>query len=232
MLKETFLPQLLRTAGTRWWQQHVGRDWDAYLVEEGVRPLVAYLGVSCAATPLHGGTEADLCIEVAHGHIPDRRGDGARFGGFDRLEVTLDGHAAPIATWTCLWYWLTFTPGAVPAFVGAPPPGLLPRDPQLPQAPVRPDDSAAEPVAEFTWTARESDLNEHVFFMAYLERGQNALADAGLRGAYGTTEVWYGQPAFAGQRMAVAVDRQDPGSAVVAIRRADTGTSCARLRFS
>lgn len=231
-LKETCLPQLLRTAGTRWWHEHLGRDWDAYLAEESVRPLVAYLRISCAATSLGAGTEANLAIEVAHGHIPDWRGNGARFGGFDRLQVTVDGHAAPVATWVCLWYWLAFEPGTVPTFVESPPPGLLRQDPQLPRVPPRPDGGSAEPVAELTWTPRESDLNEHVFFMSYLERGQNALADAGLPATYETTEIWYGQPAFSGQHMAVAVDQRDAGSVVVVIRRADTGGVCARIRFS
>lgn len=72
-------------------------------------------------------------------------------------------------------------------------------------------------------------MNSHVTFAAYVERAENALADA-QRDAASLTRVsiWFSRPSFAGELMH-SVLGDDDGALFVQFSRAQSGELCATL---
>lgn len=72
-------------------------------------------------------------------------------------------------------------------------------------------------------------MNNHVTFAAYVERAENALADAQLDAPSLTrVSIWFSRPSFAGELMH-SVLGDDDGALLVQFSRAQSGELCATL---
>jgi hypothetical protein len=96
--------------------------------------------------------------------------------------------------------------------------------------PARPDASSGSAAEHrFRWALRETDMNNHVTFAAYLERAENALADAQLDAASpDRASIWFSRPSFAGELMR-SVICDDDGAFLVRFMREQSGELCATL---
>jgi hypothetical protein len=135
-----------------------------------------------------------------------------------------------VAEWSCDWLWLDLRSGGTAGFLRYPPRNLDVDLVELDRPDRRPDVAVGGGL-DFRWSRRETDLNGHVFFMCYLERAENALAD--LHGGFDADEweLWYSMPSFAGERMRLRVAERDPvAGRLGTISAADDGRLCATFR--
>lgn len=227
-IKPTSLVQPLRAAGAQWWATHTGLDWASYCNDRNLRPLVTYLATETPAKGLASGSSVHANLTIAMGRIPGRKPGTYRYGGLDRLELVTEDHQL-VASWVCLWFWLSIQDGALPGFLTDPPDDLPARQADLPSVPLAPRLTNSQERERFKWTARETDLNNHVFFLSYLDRGENALANIGCP-APAICEAWYSRPAFLGETMVVDAEKSDPPGQLLRIGRTPEDV-CAVMRF-
>jgi hypothetical protein len=200
-----------------------------YFTTHGLTPITTYaqLGRASRSTPLD--TEIELRYGATLGFVRGRQSDLLRYGGYDEVELS-DAERAPVGSWSQHWLWFSQKRGAP---LDGPAPGLdIDQTDELPPVPERPD-ATSDSVAEhrFRWALRETDINSHVTSSAYLERGENALADAQLNAASPDwARVWFSRPSFAGELM-LSVIGDDDGSFVVQFLREQSGELCATLCF-
>lgn len=204
-LKPTYLLPVLRAAGDAWWNRYPGQDWDEYCRREMLRPLVTHLRVSTPETELDQGEPIEANLSIGMGARAGR--EGHRYGGRDEMVVRARGEV--VATWSCDWLWLDFGGGDLPTFLSDPPRGLAVDLTELERPGRRPTVDGGQESA-FRWTRRETDLNNHVFFLAYLERAENAVTEADSGFEAREWEMWYSLPSFAGERMLLRLTEPDP----------------------
>jgi hypothetical protein len=216
----------LRAAGAAWWQRYPGQDWDDYCRREMVRPVVTHLRVSTPPTRLDQGEPVEITLSIGMGVLAGRSGD--RYGGHDELVVRADGQ--PVAEWSCDWLWLDLRSAGMAGFLRHPPRNLGVDLVELARPARRPDVAGGRDL-DFRWTRRETDLNGHVFFLCYLERAENALADVDHGFDANEWELWYTMPSFVGERMRLSLPERDPAAGRHgSIRAADDGRLCATFR--
>ncbi|WP_420119776.1 hypothetical protein [Micromonospora sp.] len=207
-LKPTQLVHLLDEVSAGWWRETAGLDRWSYFERHRVRAVVRYVQAYTPPVRVLPGAPLDAELAVTLG--VDRRG---WYGGHDELTLR-DADGTVVAVWTSRWTWLDAGAGARPTPRTEAPPGFGGDSPLLPELPRRPRSGGTE-TAAFTFSDRETDLNDHVFFACYLERGENALADAGVpAGRTDTSRCWYLRPAQAGQSITPAVTETAHGHVV------------------
>jgi hypothetical protein len=202
-----------------------------YVAAHGLQSIVSYFEVTRGPQPpaLDGVLELRYVREL--GYTLDRRGRSRRYGGVDAGWI-IDHAGLPLARMRQHWLWFHPERGEV---LGEPAPGFAAdeQSTELPLAPTRPNTSW-ETVAggRFRWSPRETDLNQHVTFSAYVERAENALADEKVD-TTGLTrlEAWFRQPSFLDDAMTTTVESDDDTETVTLVR-AESGTLCAVLRWS
>jgi hypothetical protein len=202
-----------------------------YVAAHGLQSIVSYCEVTRGTQPpaLDGVLELKYAREL--GYTLDRHGQTRRYGGVDTGWL-IEHAGLPLARVRNHWLWFRPERGEL---LGAPAPGFAPdeQSTELPLAPGRPVTSPETvPGGRFRWSPRETDLNQHVTYSAYIERAENALADEKVD-TTGLTrlEAWFRQPSFLDDAMTTTVE-SDEDTKTVKLVRTESGTLCAVLRWS
>lgn len=230
LLKPTVVWDLASPTLNEFWPTATGDSGNAYLDTTGVRTLLLQVAVERVTRPVPD--EHDLLVEVdtTLGALP---GDTPRYGGFDRIRLRDPDGDAVVASWTGWWLWFRAGEHGALSLLHEPAPGVIvDQDDVLPEA-VRPPRSAQPAVGtRFRWTARETDTNDHVFSLAYLERAENALADQGVdTSTLHRWHVWFQRPSFLGEAMACEIEHTTDGR-LVALRNTARDEVSAVVRAS
>ena len=157
-----------------------------------------------------------------------RQSDLRQYGGYDEIELS-DAEQAPLGWWSQHWLWFSHERGAP---LDRPAPGIeIDQTDELPPVPARPDASSASAAEHrFRWAVRETDMNNHVTFAAYLERAENALAGAQLDAASpDRASMWFRRPSFAGELVRSVIGDDE---FLVQFMREQSGELCATLCLS
>ena len=201
-----------------------------YFTTHGLTPITTYVQLERASSSAPLDTEIELDYGVTLGFVHRRQSDLRRYGGYDEIEFS-DAERVPLAWYTQHWLWFSQEHGAP---LERPAPGLeIDQTDELPPAPARPDASSGSAAEHrFRWALRETDMNNHVTFAAYLERAENALADAQLDAASpDQASMWFSRPSFAGESMRSVIGDND-GAFLVQFMRGQSGELCATLSLS
>jgi hypothetical protein len=198
-----------------------------YFTAHGLTPITTYaqLERTSGSPPLD--TEIELRYGATLGFARGRQSDLRRYGGYDEIELS-EAEQAPLGWWSQHWLWFSQEHGAP---LDRPAPGLeIAQTDELPPVPARPDPSSPSAAEHrFRWALRETDMNNHVTFAAYLERAENALADAQLDAASpDQVSIWFRRPSFAGELMRSVIGNDD-GAFLVQFMREQSGELCATL---
>lgn len=235
-LKPTAVFRLLSGALDHWWEKATGLPGPDFLEETGLRNAMVQLDIAVAPVTVHDEQEVVLDFSCTLGAMPGREGRPPRFGGRDLLAVRPAGDptADPVAVWTAWWVW--FRPGEDGRLRLVNEPAELLRTDQddiIGDAEPTPEPVEPRPSSAFRWTARETDMNDHVFFLSYLERAQNTLADLGLEEAsLRRWHVWFQRPAFLGEYMVPRVGQAPGGEPLVALHNQARDETSAIVRAS
>lgn len=223
-LKPSHMMRLFDAAAQHWWTTVTGMGRHEFCERAGVRVFMSQLGIAIADGPVLPGDQ----VTVRMDSIAGADAGGRRYGGDDLVTVTAaDGRE--LARWTGRWWWLNWGDGGPQGFTAAPPAGLSVVMTDLPVPPAPPRPSVGAPSSSFTWSARDTDVNDHVYFLAYRERAENALAEFGAATArVRAIECFYRRPCVAGQAMHAVVTPVDVGL-LVELRHAATGAVAASL---
>ena len=82
------------------------------------------------------------------------------------------------------------------------------------------------------WRRRETDVNHHVTAYAYLERAENALADARLdTGCLHRAGMWFRRPSRLGELMTSSCEDLDDDTLLVTLTREESYELCVTVRF-
>ena len=198
-----------------------------YFTAQGLTPITTYAQLERVSSSVKLDTEVELRYGATLGFVRGGRSEVFRFGGNDEIELS-DAERVPLGWWSQRWLWFSQEHGAP---LDRPAPGLdVDQTDELTPVPPRPDpssDTAAE--HRFRWALRETDMNNHVTFAAYLERAENALADAQLEPASpDRVSIWFSRPSFTGELMHSVIG-DDEGALLVQFSRAQSGELCATL---
>lgn len=198
-----------------------------YTARTGLNPITTFIDLARVPHQLHVDQEVDLRIAGDYGYYPGRDDAPARFGGQDRIELTADGTV--VASWGQRWLWHNVRSGEL---LHEPAPEIAtPQDQELARPPARPrlhDPSVEE---EFHWTPRETDLNQHINVLGYLERAENVLANGDELDRAASVRLWFRQPSFLDDLMTARAGREDDAM-IVELEQADSGNLCATLAFA
>ena len=198
-----------------------------YFAAHGLTPITTYAQFERGSSSTTLDTEVELRYGVTLGFLRSRRSDARRFGGYDEIELS-DAERVPVGWWSQQWLWFSREHGAP---LDRPAPGLeVDQTDELPPVPTRPDPSSGTDAEHrFRWALRETDINNHVNLAAYVERAENALADAQLDAASpDRVSIWFSRPSFAGELMHSVIS-DDDGALLVQFSRAQSGELCATL---
>lgn len=201
-----------------------------YLTTHGLTSITTYAQLERASRSTTLDTEVELRYSATLGFVRSRHSDLHRYGGYDQIELT-DADRRPLGWWSQHWLWFSPEHGAP---LDRPAPGLeVDQGDELPPLPARPDVSAGTAAMHrFRWALRETDMNNHVSFSAYLERAENALADAQLNATSpDRASIWFSRPSFAGELMHSLIG-DDDGAFLVVLAREQSDELCATLRLS
>ena len=199
-----------------------------YFTTHGLTPITTYAQLERASRSTPLDTEIELRYEVTLGFVRGRQSDLRRYGGNDEIELTDAERGPPLGWWSQHWLWFSQERGAP---LDRPAPGLgVDQTDELPPVPARPDPCSGSSAEDrFRWALRETDMNNHVSFAAYLERAENGLADAQLDAASpDRASIWFSRPSFAGELMR-SVAGDDDGAFLVQFLRAQSDELCATL---
>lgn len=238
LLKPTAVFRLMTGALDHWWPAATGLPGPEFLEKTELRSAMVQLEIVRSTVRVPDEQELVLDFACDLGAAHPGSGKPPRYGGRDRLALRpADEPGAPaVATWTAWWLWFRQGDGGRLRLLDEPAPGLLAeQDDRFDDMEPAPAVDAGEDASTFRWTSRETDLNEHVFFMSYVERGENALADAGVdTGTLHRWRTWFLRPAFLGERMTAQVEQRgdaflvalhnEDRSEVSAVVRAETGS--------
>jgi len=198
-----------------------------YFTSRGLTPITTYAQLERASRGTTLDTEVELRYGATLGFVRGRQSDARRFGGYDEIELS-DAERVSLGAWSQHWLWFSHEQGAP---LDRPAPGLeIDQTDELPPVPTRPDSSSGiAPEHRFRWGLRETDMNSHVTFAAYLERAENALADAQLDAASpDRVSIWFSRPSYAGELMHGVIGGDDRAH-LVQFLRAQSGELCATL---
>lgn len=215
---EGLFPQLGTTAGRA-----------EYFATYGLTPITTYAELERAPRSATLDIDVDLRYCATLGFELGGRGNARRYGGHDEIELTCaDGE--PLGWWRQHWLWFSQEHGAL---LDRPAPGIeTAQSVELQPAPRPPDASAPAAAGRFRWGLRETDLNHHVTFAAYLERAENALADAQLDASPpDRASIWFRRPSFAGEVMTSFIAGNDRAF-VVRLTREQPDELCATVSLS
>lgn len=230
MLKPTALWDLTASTLNEFWPAATGGSGNDFLAGTGVRTLLLQVAIERAARAVPD--EHDLLVEVdtTLGRLP---GPTPRFGGLDQMRLRDPRDGGVVASWHGWWLWFRTDEDGAISLLDQPAPGVIvDQDDVLAGAARPPGLERPEPGAEFRWTARETDTNDHVFSLAYLERAENALADHGLdTTALHHWRVWFLRPSFLGEQTTPEVDPGD-GEWTVGLRNGARDQLSAVVRAS
>lgn len=229
-LKPSFIYRYADGVGTEWWKSLVGRTHSEYFAEAHLGAVLTYLRVDILPTPLMPQDEVKIRFTTRLGRYAYMPGKPARYGGIDEITI-LDRQGRAAAHLEAYWLWFHHSPTGKPGTIAEPPPLFPPVDRELaPHA--APPAAAGKPGARFRWARRETDLNQHVNSIAFIERAENVLADAQVETPEaGRTEVWYMKPGFAGAETESLIDAQ-ARSVVVTLKTAQNTLAVVRISAS
>ncbi|ROO90826.1 hypothetical protein EDD29_8565 [Actinocorallia herbida] len=221
MLKQDELFRFMESTGPQWWLPVSGMTRERFWTSR----RHSLMARTSTVRILEGGCRPSEKVTVEHEITHGRRARGHRapeYGFIDELRVRRDRDGLVVADLVSHTTWIDFGDG-VPKVAAAPPEGLdCPLEELPPPAPMP---TAGEGLAEglFRWTPRECDFtNQHVSFPRYVERAENALADAGLAlPARPVWQGWYRADFKAGEPTTVATSRGDDGALVFAFSGPD-----------
>jgi hypothetical protein len=200
-----------------------------YFATHDLQPIMRHMEV--AREPRGARLDAGLSVRFTArlGFTRDARSESRRFGGHDAIHL-VDAHGETLARWTQDWLWFAPKTGAL---LAEPAPGLrTDQSDELPSPEAPPRSSAEAEGGRFRWTQRETDVNRHVTASAYLERAENAVADAGLdAGGLHHADLWFRRPSLVGDLMTSSCDEHDDGTLLVSLARAEPDEVCALVRF-
>jgi hypothetical protein len=198
-----------------------------YFTTHGLTPIATYAQLERASRSTPLDTEIELRYGATLGFVRGRQSDLRRYGGYDEIELS-GAERAALGWWSQHWLWFSREHGSP---LDRPAPGLeIDQNDELPPAPARPDPSSGSAAEHrFRWALRETDLNNHVTFAAYVERAENALADAQLDAASpDRVSIWFSRPSFAGELMHSMIGEVD-GAFIVQFLREQSDELCATL---
>jgi hypothetical protein len=229
-LKSTEIYRYGDTPMHTWWLDAVGMSFSRFYERHFIGAVLTYLRIAVYPVRVMPQDELSVSFQTLLGKSVPHDGKPSRYGGRDIVGVAgADGALA--AELTGHWFWFAQPPGKKPGTLKEPPPLFPPVERLLepdPPAPV----VAGAPANAFVWTRRESDLNQHVTSLAFVERAENALADAGIKlPKTGVVEVWYQKPAFSGGRTEAFVEEAE-GVRHVRLADAESGVTSTVLRFT
>lgn len=214
LLKPTGLLDLLSPTMNDFWPAAVGSTGADYLEATEVRSLLMQLSIERAAHPVADDHDLALDMVTTLGYMPGSGGKPPRYGGVDRVQVrSADDINGPVhATWTAWWLWFRIGPRGIEVLHDPAPKVLVDQDDALdPPLPV-PRMDTADVASRFRWSSRETDMNNHVFFLSYPQRAENALADAGIdTSALHRWRAWFVRPSFLHEAMTAEVARDGDG---------------------
>lgn len=230
-LKPTQVYRYGEAAGARWWQDMVGVSFSDYFLQHFNGSVLTYLRIQVEPVKLMPQQTLRVTVQSLLGKYPPAKGKAARYGGHDIVTLATEDGQVVARLWG-YWLWFHFPmDGGKPGTLTEPPPIFEPIDRELAAQPPLPE-VAGDHVNSFAWTLRETDLNRHATSLAYLERAENAVADAGVAlNGVGTSEIWYLKPGFPGQRMDAWVHPGD-GETLVRLENCETGKTATILRMS
>lgn len=229
LFKPTHVYRYADIPATQWWHKAIGLTHSAYYHKYRLGAVLTYLAVDVFDVALMPQDPITVRFKTLLGRYAFAPEKPPRYGGLDALAlVTADGREA--ARLTSFWLWFRTPEEGKPGTIAEPPP-LFPHSDRLFDAHSQAPAFAGTPAGEFCWTRRETDLNQHVNSLSFLERAENALTDAGVNvPPTGRFEIWYQKPGFAGQRTAAFWERAAAGVQVRLVN-AETGQPMTVLKF-
>jgi hypothetical protein len=209
-----------------------GKTRSEYFTETGWQPVTSYLEITATGRKAHIDDAVVGTYVSTLGHLT---AESDRYGGVDAIEWSVEGE--PIVT--CRHHWLWFSP-AKNSLLDHPAEGFtVDQSEKLDLTPAPPSMDGAEEVDAFRWSLRESDINQHVNAVAYIERAENAVAEAEADRSTGSGQgaselrragIWFQRPSFTGDRaMALALSRES--DILVSLVAKDTGKSLCTVSF-
>lgn len=201
----------------------------AYTARTGLAPIVTSLKLARAPHQLHIDQKMNLRIAGDYGFFPGAGDAPARFGGRDRIELTTEG--ATVVSMGQHWLWHHVRSGDL---LHEPAPGVATsQDQELAKPPARPRLLDPSVEGQFRWTPRETDLNQHINVLGYLERAENVLANAdGLDPeTAASVRLWFRRPSFLDDLMTARAGTEGDAM-IVELQQASSGNLCATLAFA
>lgn len=229
LFKPTHVYRYADIPGTQWWHNAIGLTHSEYFKRHRLGAVLTWLAVDVNDVALMPQDPITVRFKTLLGRYASVPEKPARYGAVDELALVADdGRVA--ARLSSYWLWFRTPVEGKPGTIAEPPPLFQHADRLF--AP-HPQAAAFEgaPAGEFRWTRRETDLNQHVNSLSFLERAENALTDIGVTVApTGRFEIWYQKPGFAGQRTAAFWERFEDGVRV-RLANAETGQGMTVLKF-
>jgi hypothetical protein len=221
-LKLASIMRLAWNGYSQFTQLLAGKSRAEYFAETGWSPITTYFAVEATEQ----ATFLDAAVDV---HYDDTLGAvGGRFGGVD--QITLRVNDQKVASVRHHWLWFNVSTSSL--LTGPAPLTKVDQGAELPKPPRPPDRAGALPAGSFRWTTRETDRNQHVNAAAYIERAENAVADAGADSVpHHRADIWFRRPTFRGDQMNALVRGMDT-NVLVDLVAAGSGESCSTLLLS
>jgi hypothetical protein len=204
------------------------RERAAYFATHELQPIVRQ--VEIARDPRGAQLDAGLSVHFAVqlGFTLDGRSGLRRYGGHDAIQLVGE-HGETLGGWTQHWLWFVPKTGTL---LREPAPELsADQSEELPSAEAPPHSSTGVQVGRFRWTPRETDVNRHVTGSAYLERAENAVADALSAHRLHRASMWFRRPSLLGDLMTSSVEELDDDTLLVLLIREESEELCVTVRF-
>lgn len=200
LVKPTHVYRYADAPGTQWWRRAVGMTHSDYYRRYRLGAVLTYLAVDVFDVPLMPQDAITVEYDGPLGRYVYSPDKPARYGGLDHLAlIAEDGREA--ARLRSYWLWFRTPEQGRPGTIAEPPPLFPPRDEVFDPHPAAPAVTGTL-ATRFRWTRRETDLNQHVNSLSFLERAENAVAEAGLAvSPTGRWEIWYAKPGFEGRQV-------------------------------
>jgi hypothetical protein len=200
-----------------------------YFATHELQPILTH--VEMARDPHGAKLDAGLSMHfmVRLGYTLNGHSASRRYGGHDAIQLVGE-HGETLGSWTQHWLWFVPNMGAL---LHEPAPGLsADQSVELPSAETPPHSTTGVEVGQFRWTPRETDINHHVTAYAYLERAENALADAKL-GTHRLHQagMWFRRPSRLGDLMTSSFEELDDDTHLVLLTRGESDELCVTVRF-
>ena len=230
-LKPTDIYRFGDALGTQFWMDAIGMAHSDYFKLHNIGAVLTYLDLRAEDAKVMPQEMARVELRSTLGLYPPQGGKPARYGGTDSISIfNPAGEKAGSLAATWLWFHLG-NANRKPGTLTEAPPLYEAAQAQLQPPPAVPEVGAGQRANQFRWTRRESDLNKHVNSIAYVQRVENGLADAGLVFRPRRMEIWYQKPAFIGQAMETVIHEEGDRLAM-RLTQPESGATCAVSRVS